>query len=105
MNMHVKKKFNIIRSLGNTNEDCNQTSACCMLSCSVMSNSATPWTAAQQALLSMGFSRQEYWSGLPLIPPEYVPNPGIEPMSPVLTGTFSTVKPPGKPIFFFCAYG
>ena len=45
---------------------------------------ATPWTAACQAPLSMGFSRQEYWSGLPCPPPGDLPNPGIEPRSPTL---------------------
>ena len=45
---------------------------------------ATPWTIALQALLSMGFSRQEYWSGLPFPSPEDLPDPGIEPRSPVL---------------------
>ena len=43
----------------------------------------TPWTMAHQARLSMGFSRQEYWSGLPLLPPGNLAHPGIEPMSPV----------------------
>ena len=43
----------------------------------------TPWTVAQQAYLSMGFSRQEYWSGLPCPSPRDLPDPGIEPMSPV----------------------
>ena len=41
----------------------------------------TPWTVAYQALLSMGFSRQEYWSGLPFLSPGDLPNPGIEPAS------------------------
>ena len=47
------------------------------------------WTVAHQAPLSMGFSRQEYWSGLPCPPPRDIPNPGIEPtslMSPALAG-------------------
>ena len=44
--------------------------------------SATPWTVAYQAPLSIGFSRQEYWSGLPFPSPEYLPDPGIEPRSP-----------------------
>ena len=44
----------------------------------------TPWTVALQAPLSMEFSRQEYWSGLPFPSPEDLPNPGIESMSPVL---------------------
>ena len=45
---------------------------------------ATPWTEAQQAPLSMGFSRQEYWSGLPIPSPRDLPDPGIEPQSPAL---------------------
>ena len=49
-----------------------------MLSYSVQSDSlATPWTVARQAPLSMGFSKKEYWSGLPFPPPEDLPNPGI----------------------------
>ena len=44
----------------------------------------TPWTEAQQAPLSIRFSRQEYWSELPLPPPEELPNPGTEPVSPSL---------------------
>ena len=55
----------------------------------------TLWTAACQAPLSMGFSRQEYWSGLPCPPPGYLPNPGIEPtslMSPALAGRFFTTS-------------
>ena len=45
---------------------------------------ATPWTVAYQFLLSMGFSRQEYWSGLPFSSPGDLPNPRIEPRSPTL---------------------
>ena len=43
----------------------------------------TPWTIAHQVPLSIGFSRQEYWSGLPFPPPDDPPNPGIEPISPL----------------------
>ena len=46
----------------------------------------TPWTIACQVPLSMGFSRQEYWSGLPCPPPGDLPNPGVEPRSPALQG-------------------
>ena len=56
---------------------------------------ATPWTVASQAPLSMGFSRQEYWSGLPRPPPGDPPNPGIKPTSltpPALTGVFLTTS-------------
>ena len=54
---------------------------------------ATPWTVARQAPLSMGFSRQEYWSGLPFPPPGDLPNPGIEPTSPALQRVFNTEPP------------
>ena len=59
----------------------------------------TPMTIAHQAPLSMGFSRQEYWSGLPFGTREHLSNSGIEPMSPVslaLAGKFFTTDPPGK---------
>ena len=45
---------------------------------------ATPWTVSYQAPPSMGFSRQEYWNGLPFPSPEDLPNPGIKPWSPAL---------------------
>ena len=54
-----------------------------------------PWTVAHQAPLSTGFSRQEYWSGLPFPPPGALPNPGIEPgslESPALAGEFFTTS-------------
>ena len=61
----------------------------------------TLWTVACQAPLSMGFSRQEYWSGLPYSPPGDLPDPGMEtvtPASPALqAGSFPT-EPPGKPV-------
>ena len=60
----------------------------------------TPWTVAYQAPLSSGFSRQEYWSGLPFPSPGDLPNPGIEPISPVspvLAGRFITTESPGNP--------
>ena len=59
----------------------------------------TLWTVAHQAPLSMGFSRQEYWSGLPCPPPGDLPDPGIELMclmSPALAAVLPVV-PPGKP--------
>ena len=57
---------------------------------------ATPWTVAYQAPPSLGFSRQEYWSGLPFPSPGYLPNPGIEPGSPVLQADALPSEPPGK---------
>ena len=65
----------------------------CVLSCSVVSDFATPRTVARRAPLSMGFSRQEHWSGLPCPPPRDLPDPRIEatsPTSPALAGGFCT---------------
>ena len=67
----------------------------CVLGCfSRVQLFATPWTAAHQAPLSIGFSRQEYWSGLPCPPPEDLPDPGISYMA----SRFFTPEPPGKPL-------
>ena len=60
----------------------------------------TPWTVACQAPLSMGFSRQEYWSELPFAPLGDPPDPRTEPtssVSPALANRFFTTEPPGKP--------
>ena len=60
----------------------------------------TPWLTAHQVSLSMEFSKQEYWSGLPFPTPGNLPNPGIKPTysaSPVLTGRFLTTAPAGQP--------
>ena len=56
----------------------------------------SPWTVAHQAPPSMGFSRQEYWSGLPFPFPGDLPNPGIKPRSPALQADALTSEPPGK---------
>ena len=69
---------------------------------SVMSNCfLTPWTVAWQTLLSMEFSKQEYWSGLPFLFPGDLPNPGIKPRPPALQADSLPTEPPGKP---FCVY-
>ena len=57
---------------------------------------STPWTVADQAPPSMGFSSQEYWSGLPFPSPGDIPDPGIEPKSPVLQADALSSEPPGK---------
>ena len=59
---------------------------------------ATPWTVALQAPLSMRFSRQEYWSGLPFPASGDLPDPGIKPVSSALAGRFFTTEPLGKAI-------
>ena len=58
----------------------------------------TPWTVTYQALRSTGFSRQEYWSGLPFPSPGDLPNPGIKPGSPVLQTDALPSEPLGKPL-------
>ena len=58
---------------------------------------ATPWTVAYQAPPSMGFFRQEYWSGLPFPSPGDLPDPGIEPRSPAVQADALTSEPPGNP--------
>ena len=71
----------------------------CVLSCfSHVRLFATLWTVAHQAPLSMGFSRQEYWSGLPLLSPGDLPDPGVEPGSPALQAHSLASEPAGKPI-------
>ena len=64
----------------------------------------TPWTAVSRAPLSMGFSRQEPWSGLPLPPPGDLPHPGIKPASPVFVSGLFTPEtiPPGPQSFTQC---
>ena len=69
-----------------------------VLACSVAR--LCPRIVARQAPLSMGLSWQEYWSGLLFPPPGYLPDPGMEPTSPLaaaLAGGFLTTEPPGKP--------
>ena len=82
---------------------------CVVLLCSVAQSclTAIPWTVAHQAPLSLGFSRPEYWNGLPFPPKRDNPNSGIEPTSPsslALTGRFFfffffTTEPPEKPLY------
>ena len=58
---------------------------------------ANPWTTAHQGPPSLGFSRQEYWNGLPFLPPGDIPDPGIEPGSPALQSDTLLSESPGKP--------
>ena len=58
----------------------------------------TPWTVARQASLSMGFFKQEYWSGLPCPPPGDLPDSEIESRSPALQADSLPSEPQGKPI-------
>ena len=64
-------------------------------SCSTLCD---PMNCSPQAPLSMKFSRQEYWSGLPFPYPGDLPDPGIEPESPALQADFLPSEPPGKPL-------
>ena len=73
----------------------NKTTLKKYVSCSVISDSTTQWTAGCQAPLSTEFSRQEYWSGLPCPPPGDVPDPGIKPRSPALQANSLSSEPAG----------
>ena len=79
----------------------------CHACLSAQSIFATPWTVAHKTPLSMGFSRQEYWSGLPFPSPGDLPHPGTEPAFPALAYRFFTTASPGNckchkdRIFFF----
>ena len=70
---------------------------CVCVSRSVVSDSVTQWTIALQAPLSMGFSKEEYWSGLPFPSPGDLPNPEIKPGLPALQADSLPSEPPGKP--------
>ena len=75
----------------------------CLCVCSCVLFFVTPWTIARQVLLSIGFPRQEHWSGLPFPPPGDLPGPGTESAAPALqvvsriAGGFFTAVPPGEP--------
>ena len=71
----------------------------CVKSLSGVRFFVTPWTVAHQAPLSMVFSRQEYWSGLPFPSPGDLPNPGIKPRSPTLQADSLPFQLPGKPSY------
>ena len=71
-----------------------------VLMCIHAQHSATSWTVAHQTPLTMGFSRQEYWTGLPFLPPGNLLDPWMKPLSlvsPELTSGFCTIEPPRKP--------
>ena len=75
---------------------------CATIDVSVLSHVqvfVTLWTVAYQAPLCMGFSRQQYWSGLPFPSPGDLPNSGIEPGSPALQADTLSSEPPGKSSF------
>ena len=70
---------------------------------SVMSNSfVTPWSIACQAPLSMGFPRQEYWSGLPFLSPGDLPDSGLEPGTPALQADSLPLSHQGSPDIYLC---
>ena len=77
-----------------------ESSACVLSHLGCVQLFATPWTVAQKAPLSMEFSRQEFWSGLPFLPLGDLPDPGLEPESltiPALAGNSCVSLPPAPP--------
>ena len=94
MGLMEKNFWSLATSLGHT-DPFSPGSLCGVLSCfSRVLLFATPWTVVCRALL--GFSRQEYRSGLPCPPPGVLPDPGIEPGSPALQADSLLLRPPGK---------
>ena len=77
---------------------------CCLLTKLYLTLFATPWTVTPPVPLSMGFPRQEYWSGLPFSSPGDLPDPGIEPTAPALAGGFFTTELPRKPGHWGCLF-
>ena len=74
------------------------------VNCSIVPDFVTPWTVARQAPLSKGFSREEYWSGLPFPSSRDLPDPGVKLGSPALVGGFFTAELPGKPLGLLSRY-
>ena len=74
------------------------TCCCCYLVAKRVRLFVTPWTVASEAPPSVGFPREEYWSGLPFHSLGDLPGPGIEPTSAELVSGFFTTEPPGKPL-------
>ena len=74
------------------------TPGCSLLQVMCVPLFVNPWTIARQLPLSMEFSRQEYWSGLPFPTPGDLPDPRIKPTSPALAGRFFTTEPLGSPV-------
>ena len=93
----VINKLNIISAF---NEGYRCVCVCLCVLCLVgqLCLTATPWTIAPRLLCPWGFSRQEYWSGLPCPSPVYLPNPGIESRSLALRADSLPSEPPGKPV-------
>ena len=69
---------------------------CCSVAVGRVQPFATPWTVARHSPPSMGFPRQEHWSGLPFPSPGDLPDPVVEPGSPTSAGGFFTTEPPGR---------
>ena len=94
--LHVSRCTHSHTLIAPTAKDvCSLCCCCCVVGkCLSLSD---PMDCSPQAPLSMEFSRQEYWSGLPFPSPGVLPNPGIEPVSPAVAGRLFTTEPPGKP--------
>ena len=88
----------IERQQGHVVSKVSREGCCCLVAKLCPTLLPSPWTVAHQAPLSMGFPRQEYWSGLPFPFPGDLPDPGFKPASLVLAGRFFSTEPPGTPL-------
>ena len=97
---HLRRNFTRLALLGPV-PSCLSELHTCVLSHSVVSDCVPPHGlyVAHQAPLSMEFSRQEYWNGLPFPTPGDLPHPRTETSSPASAGEFFTTESPGKPVF------
>ena len=93
----VAKELDTTEQLNNKTAVCTTVNILKKESESEVTQSCPTLCEAHQAPLSMGFSRQEYWSGLPFPSPGDLPNPGVEPRSPALQADALSSEPPGKP--------
>ena len=92
----MKRNLKVLQIIQNYN-----TGKCESVSCSVVSDSAIPWTIAGPAPPPMQFSRQGYWSRLPCPSPGYLSGSGMEPGSPMFRADSLPSEPPGKPWYMF----
>ena len=96
--LHYFKAQLLFHEFSNTTQGVHDDESACAQVLSHVQVFVIPWTVAHQSPLSIGFSRQEYWSGLPFPSLGDLPDPGIEPAPLAVAGKSFTTESPGKPI-------
>ena len=98
MRFYIKANF-ALKFTSKPMSECMRAQSCLS---SVVSDSVTLWTVVHEASLPMGFSREQYWSGLKFPPPDDLPDPGTEPTSPALQADSLPLSHQGSPIYGLC---